>query len=91
MRRAVIYACIAFIGFSAAKVDDHVRPTMWGWVWQLEPKPDFPQNIPGVQPMDQLVRCPNGDLIFGPWHVYVLWTADGLKYFWREFLQERGH
>lgn len=91
MMRSLALLLVAFMGFVVAKVDDHVRPTMWGWVWTLAPTPDWPQGIPGVKPMDRLVLCPNGDLTFPPWHVYVLWDSDApITRFPRVFLQERG-
>lgn len=86
VKRTATYAFVlVFLGFSVAKIDDHVRQSMWGWVWTLEPKPDFPQN----KPIEQLRQCPHGDLVLPPWHVYVLWDNQG-GYWWRSFLQERG-
>ncbi len=64
--------------FTAASVD-HIHRTMWGWVWVLEPSPDFNGQ--------QLVMCPNGDLVLPPWHVLVLYDSDAPS---STFLQERG-
>lgn len=88
MNQLLLAALLLSAGFLGAKVDDHVRPTMWGWVWTLEPQPDWPTDVPGVKPASQLVQCPNGDLTLPPWHVRVLY-ADGAP-FWRVFWQERG-
>jgi hypothetical protein len=79
--KLIIIAAAGAIGFSAAKIDDHVRPVMWGWVWELRPEPDFYGT--------QLVHCPNGDLTFPPWHVRVFYSNGGGP-FSRWFLQERG-
>ena len=90
-RKAILLTVVAIAAFSAAKADDHIHRTMWGWVWNLTPKPDWPHGIRGVTPMDQLVACPNGDLTLPPWHVFVLWDDDApLRTFPRWFLQERG-
>lgn len=71
--------CALSLGAIIAFGVDHVRPTMWGWVWTLEPKPDFYGS--------QLVQCRDGSLTLPPWHVLVLYEEDmGL----RDFLQERG-
>lgn len=67
------------VGVALMASYDHIRPTMWGWVWRLEPVPDFHGT--------QLVRCPNGDLVLPPWHVRVLWDEQAPL---RAFLQERG-
>jgi hypothetical protein len=91
MKRIVIAAAFVLAGFVVAKVDDHVRPTMWGWVWDLTPTPNWPNGVPGVKPMSQLVQCPNGDLTLPPWHVYVLWDSGApITKFPQLFLQERG-
>jgi hypothetical protein len=90
MRAALIAgaACVALAaGFAAGKIDDHVRPTMWGWVWELTPTPD-PNPIWGTQ----LVKCPNGDVTLPPWHVRVLWDDDlPLWQMHKVFWQERGY
>jgi hypothetical protein len=91
MIRTILAAALLLVGFVAAKVDDHVRPTMWGWVWTLTPTPDWPNGVPGVKPTAQLVQCPNGDFTLPPWHAYVLWDNDlPITRFPRIFLQERG-
>lgn len=73
------------LGLAAGEAQSHVKQTAWGYVWTLEPEPDFPQNNPSVQ----LVRCANGDLTLGPWHVLVLYDEQGSNPF-GAFMQERG-
>lgn len=90
MPRMVFVILIFSMGFLAAEAHDHIRPTMWGYAWQLDPAPDFPTSIPGVKPTTQLVKCPNGDLTFGPWHALVLYDYQASYYGWGAFLQERG-
>ena len=87
MRPAWIVAAL-LAGVFIGEAHTHIKPTQWGWVWQLEPAPDWPQGLPGVPPDTQLVRCPNGDLVLPPWHVRVLWDDDAALS--TVFLQERG-
>lgn len=75
----IVAGIFAVLGFSIAKIDDHVKSTMWGWVWELRPLPDFYGT--------QLVKCPNGDITLPPWHVLVLWDQQAPI---AGFLQERG-
>lgn len=80
---ALSLTAAAALGFSVAKIDDHVRRVDWGWVWTLRPEPDFH----GVQ----LVTCPDGKQALPPWHVYVLYNFDTPVSRWgKMFLQERG-
>lgn len=76
------------VGFAFGEMQAHIKKTMWGYVWTLDPEPDFPMGVPGVSPSTQLVRCPNGDLTFGPWHVRVIYDEQAP---FAAFLQERGH
>lgn len=80
MTRRILCGLIVFaVGFIAAKADDHIKPTMWGWVWTLTPEPDF-YDV-------QLVSCPDGSKTTPPWHVMVLYNEDAPL---GSFLQERG-
>lgn len=89
--RIVKLTAFLLLGILLGEAHAHIRPTMWGWVWTLEPEPDFPIGIAGVKPSTQMVRCPNGDFTLPPWHVYVLWHDNlPLSNFSTVFLQERG-
>ena len=74
------------VGFVIGEMQAHIKETMWGLVWTLEPKPDFP-GLP-FKAISQLVKCPNGDLTFGSWHVLVLYDSQAP---FKSFLQERGY
>jgi hypothetical protein len=59
-RRRLIASGLALyaVGFVLGGMQAHIKPTGWGWVWELEPR---------------LVRCPDGSMTLPPWHVLVLY------------------
>lgn len=83
MWKSFIAITLIGLGFVIGEAEARLKLTMWGIVWQLEPKADFPID----NPISQLVKCPNGDLTFGPWHVRVIYDHQAPLV---AFLQERG-